>query len=50
MNPTPNVFSFVEKQDLAGKCLLRIGPMNPAEIARDLSTEALCHPRLKTWF
>ena len=40
------MFSFVEKQELAGKCLLRIGPMNPAEIARDLSTEAQYQPRL----
>ena len=33
------MFSFVEKQVLAGKCLVGVGPINPAEIPRDLSTE-----------
>ena len=33
---------------MAGKCLLRIGPMNPAEIARDLSTETISQAPLQT--
>ena len=50
MKHTPKVFSVVEKQELAGKCLLGAGPSNPPKPAREISTEAPSHPWLKTRF
>ena len=47
MKPTPNVFSFVGKQELARKCLLDAGPSKPHEPAMELGTEAPSHPRPK---
>ena len=48
--PTPNVFSFLEKQELARKCLLDACASKTPEPARELSTEAPSHPRLQTLF
>ena len=44
MKPTPNVFYFMENQELAGKCLLGAAPAIPPRPAREISTEAPCHP------
>jgi len=48
--PTPNVFSFVENQELAGKCLLGAAQAIPPQSAMELSTEAPSYPRFKTPF
>ena len=44
LKPTPKVFSFVENQELAGKCLLGAAAAIPPRPAREISTEAPCHP------
>ena len=41
--PTPNVFSFVEKQELAGKCLVGAGPSNSPGASWEVRTEAPSH-------
>ena len=50
LKSTPNLFSFVENQELARKCILDAGPSKPLEQALELSTEAPSHPRFKTPF
>ena len=50
LKPTPNGFSFVEKQELARKCLLHVGPSKHMEQAREFSTEAPSHPQLNRMF
>ena len=44
------MFSFLAKQELARKCLLDACDSKTPEPARELSTEALSHPRLQTLF
>ena len=50
MKPTSNVFSFVEKQELDGKCLLDAGPSKHLEPGREFSPEDSYHPRIKMRF
>ena len=50
LNPTPNLFPFVDIQELAGKCLLEAGHSKQTEQAWEVSTEAPSHPRLKMRF
>ena len=48
--PTPNMLSFMAKQEFAEKCLLVAGPSKYQYPSKELRTEAPSHPLLKILF